>query len=308
MSFFQPMIDVLVLGGNSQDGKTLIDLSKNSDLKFIFVARSKTKVKHFDEELVFVSDYSIPELADLLSKYNPRYVLNLIGQSSVGKSFVIPEETYRINYHMAKNIFNFVVCQSKAHFIQASTAYIFDCSTPIGPTSKIRAISPYADSKAKFYTDFKEGNLDSSKNRLTFLHLFNHVSKYSDRRFVLPKILSSFRTSCKFTDLTLENAHKSRDWGLSEDYMKIVMQLCSYDSQSLNYEYFIGSGLQLKLLDIVKSLEGITGIKCRLHCFDGIPRDHDPDYVILSNNIDFQGISLPKYTTTGFCKSLLSFK
>ena len=301
------MIDVLVLGGNSQDGKTLIDLSEKSDLQFIFIARSKTNCKYFDERLVFVSDYSDTELAELLFKYNPRYILNLIGQSSAGRSFAIPKETYNVNYHLAKHIFNFVINHSDAHFIQASTAYIFDCSTPIGPASKIRAISPYADSKARFYTDSKARHIDLFSNRLTFLHLFNHVSKYSDRRFVLPKIISSFKTACKFTDLTLENVHKSRDWGLSEDYMKIVMELCSYDSQSLNFEYFIGSGLQLKLLDIVKSLENITGITCRLHCFDGIPRDHDPDSVILSKNIGAQGISLPKYTPTDFCKSLLSF-
>ena len=160
------MIDLLVLGGNSQDGLTLLELTKKSNIKAVFVARKKSSEINNNNEMTLVEDYKADKIRDMVNKVNPRYVLNLIGQSSVGRSFQIPEETFNVNYMLAKQILNIVVNESSATFIQASSAYIFDCSNEIGPGARLNAISPYAKSKSLLYEEFREGKLKGCEGRL----------------------------------------------------------------------------------------------------------------------------------------------
>lgn len=292
---------LLVLGASGQDGQTVAALEKKFDLKITYVQRKASKeVGQSHNNCIYIDELLESVYVQILETTKPAFVLNLIGQSSVGKSFAITEETYFANYILAKNLMLATMANSDAHFLQASSAYIFDCSSPINLNSKIKAISPYAKSKALLYEEMQS-------KRISYFHLFNHVSRYSSLNFVFPKIAAAFMGGYGKVTLELAGLDKSRDWGNSSDYMEIILKLCHIDSTLLNQEYFIGSGLQLSVREIVNTFSRITGRPCTIATKKELQRPHDPDSVIFDkDSCQGQGIVLPSYDRASFCENILN--
>ena len=296
------MKTLLVLGSNGQDGKSISEIASNFKLNIVYVSRttSRANTNHYTNH-VFVDQLSSINYSQILYNVKPDYVLNLIGQSSVGKSFAQRDETYFANYLLAKMLIEQTMLNSDAHFLQASSAYIFDCSLPINFSSSIKAISPYAASKAQLFEEIRH-------DRVTFFHFFNHVSRYSSPNFVLPKIAMAFSKASEKVDLDLAGVGKSRDWGLSTDYMEVILNLCINDSKMLKREYFIGSGLQMRLNEVINIFSDITNKPYDLNVKPELQRAHDPELVIFDKDSCLnQGIVLPSYCKVQYCKDILSF-
>ena len=160
------MNSLLILGASGQDGLTIASLEKLYNLNITYVQRKKNQAKNY----ICVEQLCEISYAKILDTVKPNFVLNLIGQSSVGKSFRCEKETFFANYILAKSLMNVTLEYSDAHFLQASSAYIFNCISPINFNSSINAISPYAKSKAQLYQEMQS-------KRISYFHLFNHISQ-----------------------------------------------------------------------------------------------------------------------------------
>ena len=242
---------------------------------------------------------------DIINQYNPTHVINLIGQSSVGESFKNEELTYKTNYQIAYEIGEHIYKNSASLYLIASSAYIFDCSKPISPKSKINAISPYAKSKAKAYQELT--NLFKEKESICFLHFFNHLSQYSDERFVIPKLIKEFKsTDNDLVKLRVGNIKKIRNWGLSEDYMKLTFEILKKPNHKRYKDYFIGSGFETSIEKLIVDISKAFKKKYILESNQSIYRLHDPDQVIIDRDLLIsQNISLPNYDPFEFIQNLI---
>ena len=144
-------------------------------------------------------------------------------------------------------------------------------------------------------------------NRITYFNLFNHISQYSSLNFVLPKIVRAFHQSKGTVKLELAGLGKSRDWGISSDYMTIILQLCTCDLSQIKQEYFIGSGLQMSINQIVDTFSRITRKPYTITSLEELKRPYDPDFVIFDKEAcSNQGIILPSYNSFRFCSHVLN--
>ena len=296
---------VIILGATGQDGSILSSLlSAQANLEVVAVHRS-----HCSKKLVFppsmqcvgIDNYEEKSLEELFTQYLPDVIVNLVGQSSVGASFLNEAATNYANYQIPRNICNVLEKFPSAHLFHASSAYIFDCSRPIDFDSKIVAISPYAKSKASIYGYLK--SLDSLSDRITILHFFNHISRNSDVRFLLPKLahlfLSSSSENC--VSVMVENTRPIRNWGLSVDYMDVVRKILDLSASQRNFEYFIGSNLSLSVIDVIETISEYCGKRFSLVDLGLQMRPHDPFRVDINPSLlTSQGLNMPSYSQEGF--------
>tara|TARA_B100001989_G_C24546297_1_gene471011 strand:- start:891 stop:1793 length:903 start_codon:yes stop_codon:yes gene_type:complete len=297
---------VLIFGISGQDGIILANLLTKKKIDFLGVVRSKDIPKrliNFSKKIVFCNFLNENSIFEIIRDSRPSHVVNLIGQSSVGKSFEFVEETYKANFEIANWIGRSILKLKNIYFLNASSAYIFDCSKPISYYSPIKAISPYAKSKAAAYKELS--SLFKEENYFISMHFFNHLSKYSDQRFVIPKIIDYFQNS-KNCKLNLASITKIRNWGISEDYMNIVINIILKKRIDLKKDYFIGSNFESSIENILEEIAKLFKKDYILEIEDGRNRPHDPDKVSLSKDIfHSQGINLPSYTTREFAKKLI---
>ena len=297
---------ILIFGISGQDGMILADLLMKQNIDFLGVIRSKDipkRLKRFSKKLIFCDFLTQYSIFKIIKDYGPSHVINLIGQSSVGKSFQFIEETYKANYEIAYWIGKSIIELSNIFFLNASSAYIFDCSKPISYSSNIKAISPYSKSKALSYE--KLTNLFKGQNHFISLHFFNHLSKYSDQRFVIPKIINYFKND-KICNLKLASINKIRNWGISEDYMNVIIEIILKKKIDLKKDYFIGSNLESSIADLLEEISILFEKDYILEIENDNNRPHDPDKVSLSKEIFYsQDIDLPLYTKKEFIKKLI---
>ena len=297
---------ILIFGITSQDGQILTKILIKNNVEFLGIIRTPNipkSIKDYTNRLKLCKFERTKNYLDIINQYNPTHVINFIGQSSVGDSFKNEELSYQINYQIAYKIGEHIYKNSNSFYFIASSAYIFDCSKPISFKSKINAISPYAKSKAKAYQELKK--LFKEKETICFLHFFNHISKYSNERFIIPKVLKKFQKSkSNIVKLRVGNIHTIRNWGLSEDYMKIIFEILKKDK--IKKEYFIGSGFEISIEELISYISMTFKKKYVLERNQSLYRPHDPKKVIIDPSLLItQDINLPNYDPIAFIKKLI---
>ena len=89
--------------------------------------------------------------------------------------------------------------------------------------------------------------------------------------------------------------------------MTIILQLCTCDLSQIKQEYFIGSGLQMSINQIVDTFSRITRKPYTITSLEELKRPYDPDFVIFDKEAcSNQGIILPSYNSFRFCSHVLN--
>ena len=297
------MTAIIIYGGSSQDAINLSHQLSTHKLHHVLVFRSTPRsFANSTYRTCLTSDYSCSHLKYLTTYFKPSTVFNFVGQSSVGLSFSCEDLTFYANYTLALRLAETTLSYSQAHFYHPSSAYIFDCSSPVGPNSKLRPISPYASSKAKAYSFLKHTYASSA--RISFLHFFNHVSQYSSSQFIIPKIIRAFLSTPRSeTILSLGDVNKRRDWSMSSDFMSILASSCTLNTP-LAPELFLSSNLNLSVNDIVTSISHHLNQSYTINPTCSVSRPWDPDQVTICPDLLDSQPFLPRYTATNFIQSL----
>ena len=309
-------MNILLLGASGQDGRILLHLLANDQTLSVYpIYRTEPSLAAHQSSLpsrytpISMGEISSASFLSIIDKCSIDIVVNLAGQSSVGKSFSCFEETFAANYFLPFNLSEALLLRPSVLLVHASSAYIFDCSTPIGPKSQIKALSPYAISKAKIYRHII--STEALRQRTVILHFFNHVSPYSDRRFLLPKIVDSFlvRPDSSPPRLCLCNLSHRRDWGLSSDYMEILSSIVSDPSRHAGKEYFVGSGLSMSVGEILTTVAELLSSSYSLAIEESLRGPADPPSVLIDPSVvDGQDIELPHYSPVDFIQKYLQQK
>lgn len=261
------MKKVLVTGITGQDGIFLTKklLQNHKNIQIIGTTRNpKNKISFFNNlnrnnssmtntESVSLVDLDLLNLQDtsnFISKFNPDYVVNLSGPSSVYKSFnnsLIPESICKIFDNLTTALINNNLFPN---FYQASSSEIFEGSKgKINENSEFGPKSPYAIAKLKNHNKVFELRDEFDWNIYSGI-MFNHESEFRRDDYLIMKIIQSAINikNNKKNKLVLGSTSYIRDWSYSEDIANAIYQIILDGKMG---SYVIGSGVGHQISDML---------------------------------------------------------
>jgi UDP-glucose 4-epimerase len=138
---------ILILGVNGFIGQGLLRFFRDSNFETIGISK---KGNAYPQEFVpnIAYQFKLPsnELANVIRKHKPDFILNATGKSNVSFSFTNPEEDFLENTNVTIQILNLIrEFSKKSKFIYLSSASVYGNpkSLPITEDSEIKPISAY---------------------------------------------------------------------------------------------------------------------------------------------------------------------
>ena len=234
-----------ITGISGQDGSYLAEHLLEQDYEVYGMIRrhsvaetQASRVDHLEKKGLIRTDYGdlldSPSLYKLLATIMPDEIYNLGAMSHVRVSFDVPQFTLQTNMIGTLNLLEAYrsICP-KARFYQASSSEMFgneiDEDGFQRETTAMKPTSPYGCSKLAAYCIVR--NYRNSYNLFASNGiLFNHESPRRGENFVSAKIArGAAAISLKLSNkLELGNLDSYRDWGHSEDYVKVMHKILQH--------------------------------------------------------------------------------
>ncbi len=256
-----------IIGVTGQDGSYMSSLLHKKNYKIFGFTRSINKKNLTNlislklKKKIILKKYSENKPNDILKifkRVKPQEVYYFAGQSSVGKSFKKPLDTYRSNTIILFKILEFVrVNKLKTKIYNSCSTDCFGNSKKIykNEKDKFYPVSPYGNSKSftfwltKYYRENYNINCKSGI-------LSNHESPLRKENFVLKKIINFLKKNKKSETLKLGNISVFRDWGWAPDYVEAIFKI---NNSKYKKDYLVGTGKLTSLNSIIVKLFKIYG-------------------------------------------------
>ena len=186
-----------------------------------------------------------------ISEIMPDEVYNMAAQSSVGKSFDSPSETFQSIVTLTSVILESAkILNSKGRYFFAGSSEMFgNTLLPATLSSPCTPLSPYAIAKEAAFKLVKLYRETYNLNCVTGI-LFNHESPYRSANFVTHKIINSAIACSNNPSLKVPigNLQIYRDWGWAAEYVEAIQLITRADplndhvictGRSVMLEYFV---------------------------------------------------------------------
>ena len=251
----------LVIGITGQDGINLTKLLLKKNFSVIGVSRnikkahsklSKTlKLKKIT--ILNENFFNLDSTKKFLIKHKPKYIFFLAGQSSVGRSFERPMETYTSNILPIMNILEYIrKFSNQTRIYNSSSSEIFgnQGKKKLNEKSNYFPISPYGSAKA-ITTDLINLIEKVFKSR----HLMASVSITSpsiEIQIFIWKITKNFEIP-KNKKVKFGSSSIVRDWGLSEEYVSAFLKIILSKQPD---DYVIATGRSYSIKEVFIKILG----------------------------------------------------
>src|SRR5688500_9247178 len=201
------------------------------------------------------------QVADALGSLRPSEVYHLSGQSSVGRSFAEPHETFASHFNSTLAILEAIRASSlDCRFFHASSGEVFGETgrSPAKESAVIAPCTPYGAAKAA-------STLLVKSYREVFglfacsAFLFNHESLLRPDSFVAQRIAqgaAAIKTK-RAAQLKLGNLQIVRDWGWAPDYVECMWKMLR---QQEPRDYVIATGVATSLESFVERVFSRFGL------------------------------------------------
>lgn len=194
----------------------------------------------------------------------PDKVYNLSGQSSVGRSFVAPADTFASNVLTTINLLEAIkAINPEIRFYNAVSSECFgECPLEgANETSAFAPKSPYGVAKASAFWMVQNYRESYGLFAVSGL-LFNHESPLRDKRFVTSKIIrAAFEIAHgRETSLELGNTGIVRDWGWAPDFVEAMWLMLE---QTEPVDFVVSTGTAYSLEEFVGEAFGYYGLDYR---------------------------------------------
>ena len=225
------MKKVLITGALGQDGRVLSKIYIKKKFKVYGIIKKKKfplikKVKYFENNLKIKN-----KLANIIHKVKPNIVVHLASYNETYSKR--KKDTYTKNYEtnilISKNLIDVLVnSKIKCRFIFAGSSLMFGRSKKIA-TEKSKLISNEFYGKYKIYVHKYLEQLQKRKkfNSCTAI-LFNHDSVYRDKKFLIPRIISAFKSNNKKFIQRIYSLNISGDFSSAEEICLGIYKLSIY--------------------------------------------------------------------------------
>mgnify|MGYP001321194903 CR=1 FL=1 len=241
------MKNVIITGSLGQDGIILSKLlrEKKYNVHGFINKNRKNKLKDIP---YFSTPNNIKKLKKKLDLIQPDIIIHLGSHNpSFGKKFF--KKDYQFNLNLTKDIIDYVSINKNIKLILISTSQIFKISKKkINENSSIKIKNYYS----KFRLDSTEYML-SKKKRLklnaSILILFNHDSKYRNKRFLFPRLMHAIKFK-KFKFIKkIYKENIIEDFSHAEDICYAIYLLIKKDKNP--DKLILSSGKKSKINDIL---------------------------------------------------------
>jgi len=195
-----------------------------------------------------------------IKKIKPDQIYYFSGQSSVGKSFLKPLETYKSNVDLLFLILELIRINKfyKIKFYNSSSTDSFGQTKKIFKNEKDLFFphSPYGNAKSfsfwltKYYREKYDLN---SKSGI----LSNHESPLRKKNFVLKRVIDFVKKRKSNSVLKLGNISIYRDWGWAPEYVEAIYKINNSKSKK---DYIVGTGKIVSLKYIVNKIFKLANI------------------------------------------------
>lgn len=239
----------IITGISGQDGSYLAELLLEKNYKVFGLTRDpgclfNDRIKHLAGrvELLYCT-YDPASFRDVLERTSPDEIYNLTGQTYVGKSWLMVEETIEASGLIPINLVRSIVAfNSTIKFFQASSCEIYTPldDQPITEGSIIAPATPYGCSKALAHhavCAYRNNYELFAVNGI----LFNHESPRRNNDFISKKvILKALEIKNGLADtLYVGNLDVRRDWGNAEDFV-VAMYMMMQQEKPVDYHICTG--------------------------------------------------------------------
>lgn len=261
----------IITGITGQDGSYLANLLLQKKYRVVGIAPNLTKKAlwrldylgiHKRLTLVAGKLTDTKLLTQLLTRYHPRELYNLAGQSSVGQSWNHPNETFSVNATGVIQLLELIQRHSpKTRFFQASSAEIYGNSSKriTEATTAFAPLHPYGVSKLAAHLAVKNFR---SQYGLFVVNgvMFNHESPLKDTFFVTKQIVQGVaKIACgQAKSLELGNLATKRDFGYAEDFVRAMWLMLQPSKPS---DYILCTGKTRAISAFVAEAFKTVGIK-----------------------------------------------
>lgn len=250
---------ILIYGITGQDGSYLAE--NYLEKKFIVhgISRKKSgwdrnlkKLGILNKLKIFKLDKKYKNLNKILLN-NYTYIFFLGGQSSVIASYKkLEQETYDSQIlplqTILENLRTKKICKTKLMFSSSSEIFGYHKKKKLNEESLKKPLSPYALSKLIGYEIVKSYREMFDLDVFTII-FFNHESALRSDDFIFKKLLNYIKTKNFSKKLELGNIDVIRDWGSSEEYMKIIIKIM--ENKKIE-DYILATGFSIKLRKIIE--------------------------------------------------------
>ena len=222
--------NAIIVGGTGQFGITLSKQLIKKKYKVIVTTRSLKKAKKkLNNKKIDIKKLNIlnkNQIKKFVSKYNPKIIFYLAGQSSPGKSFFSKRETYVSNFIGCRNFLEILKnYKITSKFVNFSSCEIYgNYNKKISVNSKKKPISPYGFAKLNSHNETKKYR---EKFKLKFYNaiIFNTESIYRPKNYLIPKIcLAAIKAKNNGLKTKFGNIKIAREWNWCEDQCKNLLK------------------------------------------------------------------------------------
>ena len=244
----------LITGISGQDGYFLMNDLVALGYEVFGTTRNLSSIdsKAYVKVRIVETDYSEKSLLEIISRLRPTEIYHLAGQTYVGKSWNLVDESIEASGLISLKILRSILEVDKSiKFLNASSSEIYgESSEKLEEKSLKEPTNPYGCAKLLSHTltsAYRENYNIFAVNAI----LFNHESSFRKNDFFSKKLISTVVDifSNKNDKIQLGNLDVQRDWGASEDYMKAVFLTLQAKSPS---DYNICSSSSVSVKDLVE--------------------------------------------------------
>jgi GDPmannose 4,6-dehydratase len=266
-----PRRRALITGAAGMDGSHLSDLLIEKGYDVYGIVRHRTpraldNISHLlDHPRFHFVQADLRDCASLLAclrKVDPHEIYNLAGQSSVGISWDIPEQTADVTGVGALRLLEAIRTYGKnIRFLQASSSEIFGNTTNFYPWDKIvrreksnertpfDPRSPYGVAKLFAHCVTKNYRKNYGMFNCSAI-LFNHEGPRRSLQFVTRKITYTVAQIAlgQTTHIALGDLNARRDWGYAPEYVDAMWRMLQQPKAD---DFVIATGVSHSIRDLL---------------------------------------------------------
>jgi len=248
-------VKALIFGITGQDGSLLSKYLLQKEFQVVGTTRNINKINSSVNEKLKIYEVDVSnylKINELIKLESPDLIYNLSGQTSVGKSFIDPFDTYQTTVNTTLYILESIRnINPKIKFFNASSTECFGLTNNIRLTenSLRNPVSPYGTAKLMAH------NLANNYRSLFGIHVCtgifsNHESQFRSSDFISKKIIdAAYNISKGLQDfLEVGNIKIVRDWGWAEDFIEAMFLMMNQDKPN---DYIIATGKSISLEEFI---------------------------------------------------------
>ena len=217
------MKKILITGINGQDGTILSNILIKRKFKVYGITKKKITSKAKDIHLINIQRLNFNKIIKKFDEIKPDVIIHF-GSSNPSYNQNFGKKEYDYNLNFTKNIIDYI-SKNKIKFIFPSSSLVFKYSkNKLNENSKIESktyYSKFRNNASKYLLNIKR----KKKVNATIAILFNHDSKYRNKRFLFPRLIKSIKDK-KYDFLKkLYRENISGDFSHAEDICAAIFLL-----------------------------------------------------------------------------------